>query len=44
MRSAFCLSAGIAIATLATANEVTLQNDSLTDNSTGTIQAGFVAG
>jgi uncharacterized repeat protein (TIGR01451 family) len=44
MRSLFWLPAGIAIATLAAANEVTLQNDSLTDNSTGTIQAGFVPG
>ena len=44
MRSAFWLPVGIAIAASAAANEVTVQNDSLTDNSTGTIQAGFVPG
>jgi uncharacterized repeat protein (TIGR01451 family) len=44
MRSAFWLPVGIAIAATAAANEVTIQNDSLTDGSSGTIQAGFVAG
>ena len=44
MRSAFWLPVGIAIAMTAGANEVTIQNDSLSDGSSGTIQAGFVAG
>ncbi len=44
MRSAFWLPVGIAIAVTATANEVTIQNDSLANGSSGTIQAGFVAG
>lgn len=44
MRSAIWLPVGIAIAVTATANEVTIKNDSLVDNSGGTIQAGFVSG
>jgi uncharacterized repeat protein (TIGR01451 family) len=44
MRSAFLLSAAIAFASSAAANEVTLQNDSLTGGDSGTIQAGFAAG
>ena len=44
MRSAFWLPAAIAIATSAAANEVTVQNDSLTSGGSGTIQAGFVGG
>lgn len=44
MRSAFWLPVGIAIAMTAAANEVTIQNDSLANGSSGTIQAGFVAG
>ncbi len=44
MRSAFWLPVGIAIAVTAAANEVTIQNDSLANGSSGTIQAGFVAG
>lgn len=44
MRSAFWLPVGIAIAMTAGANEVTIQNDSLANGSSGTIQAGFVAG
>ena len=44
MRSAFWLPVGIAIAATAVANEVTLQNDSLDNGSSGTIQAGFVPG
>ena len=44
MRTAFWLPAGLAIAMAASANEVTVQNDSLTDGGSGTIQAGFVAG
>jgi uncharacterized repeat protein (TIGR01451 family) len=44
MRSAFFLSAALAAATGAAANEVTLQNDSLADGDSGTIQAGFAAG
>lgn len=44
MRTAFWLPVGIAIAATAAANEVTIQNDSLANGSSGTIQAGFVAG
>ena len=44
MRTAFWLPAGLAIAMAASANEVTVQNDSLGDGGSGTIQAGFVAG
>lgn len=45
MHSAFWLPAAIAITTAtAAANEITVQNDSLTDNSSGTIEAGFVPG
>jgi uncharacterized repeat protein (TIGR01451 family) len=44
MRSAFLLSAAIAVASGAPASEVTLQNDSLIGGDSGTIQAGFVAG
>ena len=44
MRSAFWLPVGIAIAATAAANEVTIQNDSLSNGDSGTIQAGFVAG
>jgi uncharacterized repeat protein (TIGR01451 family) len=44
MRSAFLLSAAIAFASGAAANEVTLQNDSLAAGDSGTIQAGFGAG
>jgi uncharacterized repeat protein (TIGR01451 family) len=42
MRSAFWLPLGIALAATAPANEVTVQNDSLTGGDAGTIQAGFV--
>jgi len=41
-RTSYLLAA--TLATAAQAAEVTVQNDSLTDNSSGTIQAGFVAG
>ena len=44
MRTAFWLPVGIAIAMAASANEVTVQNDSLTDGGSGTIQAGFITG
>lgn len=44
MRSAFLLSAAIALASGAAANEITLQNDSLAGGDSGTIQAGFAAG
>ena len=44
MRTAFWLPAGIAIAMAASANEVTVQNDSLDDGGSGTIQAGFAPG
>jgi uncharacterized repeat protein (TIGR01451 family) len=44
MRSAFWLPAAIAFATSGLASEVTVQNDSLADGDSGTIQAGFVAG
>jgi uncharacterized repeat protein (TIGR01451 family) len=43
MRSGFWLPVGIALAMSAAANEVTVQNDSLDDGGSGTIQAGFVA-
>lgn len=42
MRTVIGLSFGLALAMSAGANEVTIQNDSLTNNSSGTIQAGFV--
>ncbi|MET0232915.1 MAG: hypothetical protein ABW186_18440 [Rhodanobacteraceae bacterium] len=44
MRSTILLSAAIAFATRATADEVTIQNDSLAGGDSGTIEAGFVAG
>jgi uncharacterized repeat protein (TIGR01451 family) len=43
MRSAYWLPVGIALAATATANEVTVQNDSLGNGGQGTIEAGFVA-
>ena len=42
MRSAFWLPVGIALAASAAANEVTVQNDSLGNGGSGTIEAGFV--
>ncbi len=44
MRPAFWLPMGLALAASAAANEVTVQNDSLTDGGSGTIQAGFAPG
>jgi len=44
MRSAFLLSAAIAFVSGAAASEITIQNDSLANGDSGTIQAGFVAG
>ena len=44
MRSAFLLSAAIAFVSGAAASEITIQNDSLGNGDSGTIQAGFVAG
>jgi len=44
MRSAIWLPVGIAIAVTATANEVTVKNDSLVDGSTGVIVSGFASG
>ena len=43
MRSALWLPVGIALAATAAANEVTVQNDSLDNGGSGTIEAGFVA-
>lgn len=44
MRSTLLAGIALAFATGSAANEVTVQNDSLTNNSSGTIQAGFVTG
>jgi len=43
MRSGLWLPVGIALAATAAANEVTVQNDSLDNGGSGTIEAGFVA-
>lgn len=44
MRNTLWLGFALVLAAHAGANEVTLKNDSLTDNSSGTIQAGFASG
>ena len=44
MRSILWTALALAFAAGAGANEVTVQNDSLANDSSGTIQAGFVAG